>query len=131
MLKKILLLLFAFVCGYVAISLLPRANLDNLPYIVSDLIMNPVRFFIGMLAFIMTTSVLSTFVKSAYEQTLYWIMKKQQLTASVAIDYSSIFCYLLLMKKSILIAIFLLIFSLIMGVLSIERSKEVLEERGY
>lgn len=131
MLKKILLLLFAVFCGLLTISLLPLHDLNDPSFIMANLILNPVRFFLGMTTFIITVLVLSTFIKSAIEQTFYWMKGESGFHAAIVIDYGSFACYLLFFERSWMITIFLVIFAVIFAVSSLELKKDISKERSY
>lgn len=118
MLKKLLICFIAYVCGLLTIAFFPPTNEDNLSLFISHLIINPFRFFLGTIAFMVTTSALSTMFSSLFEQTYKWLIKKQSFTATLAIDFVSLLCYFFLIKKSLLITMLLLIFALFYGAIT-------------
>ena len=124
MLKKLLLCVIAYVCGLLTISFLLPKNVDNLALFISQLIINPFRFFLGTLAFMVTTIALSTLVSSLLEQTHKWLIKKQCFTRTLAIDYVSLLCYLFLIKKSLLITLLLLISAVFYGIITADLHAE-------
>ena len=131
MIKKVLVIFISIVGGYLTILSLPGLDGRTFLSIFSELILNPFRYFLGMVAFIATAFALSSFMKSTIEQTFSLFRKKQKLNASIIIDYSSFCCYLFFIKKSVLITVLLLIFSTIIGISAIENKKDDLKERGY
>lgn len=105
---KLFIFLFAFSSGYLTISILPRMTFNDLSFFISALILNPVRFIIGMIAFITTILAFSYFVRS---------MIKSRKT--IVIDIILFLAFFLLIRFSLLVTILLIVFSIIFGILTV------------
>ncbi len=116
---KIFTFLFAVISGYLTIFILPSMTFDDLSFFITALILNPVRFFIGMIAFIATVLAFSYIIRSLIESRKTFV-----------IDIVLFFSFLLLMKFSVLVTLLLVVFSIVFGVLTVNdvgksRSDEV------
>lgn len=116
---KIFTFFFAVSSGFLTISILPSMTFDDLSFFITALILNPVRFFVGMIAFIATVLAFSHIIRSLIESRKTFI-----------IDISLFCSFLLLMKFSVLVTLLLVAFSIVFGILTVNdvsksRSDEV------
>lgn len=115
---KIFIFLFAFISGFLTISILPSTTFGDLSFFISSLILNPVRFFIGMIAFIATVL--------AYSHNVRSLIRSRK---TFVIDIFLFFSFFLLMKFSVLVTLLLVTFSIVFGILTVnDRSKSRSDE---
>lgn len=105
---KIFIFLFAFTSGFLTISLFPAMTYDDLSFFITALILNPLHYFIGMIAFITTVLAFSYIVRS--------LIKSRK---TFAIDIILFLSFFLLMRFSVLLTLLLVIFSFIFGILTV------------
>lgn len=124
MIKKIILWMVSYVFGYLTIMFFPNLDLQNLSFFLAEFILNPLRFFLGMITFMITILVFSSFIRSAIEQTYQWIWRKKRLTISLILDYSIGISYFLLLQVSVWLTIIFLIFSSFYGIITADFEQE-------
>lgn len=131
MLIKIIIWISCYVLGRITIYFLPKVDLQNLPFFISELIMNPLRFFLGMITLIMTVLLLSVYIKSIIEETYSLLMRKNFPSFLLIYDYSIFFCYLLLSKESVAITALLLVLSVSYGIISVDLKRKDIYGADY
>lgn len=131
MLIKIIIWISCYVLGRLTIYFLPKVDLQNLPFFISELIMNPLRFFLGMITLIMTVLLLSVYIKSIIEETYSLLMRKKFPSFLFIYDYSIFFCYLLLSKESVAITALLLVLSVSYGIISVDLKRNDIYGADY
>ncbi|HHW35974.1 MAG TPA: hypothetical protein GXX18_01515 [Bacillales bacterium] len=104
---KFFIFFFAFISGYLTISILPRMTFTDLSFFISALILNPLRFFLGMIGFITTVLALSHFVRSLVQS-----------HKTLVIDIILFLAFFLLIRFSVLVTILLVVFSIVFGILT-------------
>ncbi|KEF40575.1 hypothetical protein M670_00602 [Schinkia azotoformans MEV2011] len=106
---KLFIFLFAFISGFFTISIFPSLTFDDVSFFISALILNPIRFFIGMIAFIMTGLAFSYIVRS--------LIKSRK---TLVIDLFLFFSFFLLMRFSVLLTLLMVVFSIVFGILTVD-----------
>lgn len=117
---KFFVFLFAFINGYLTISIFSGIDFYDRSFFISALILSPVRFFIGMITFTTTFIAFSYIVRSLLEGTIVWINGVSNFSKALRVDYLLFISFLGLMKFSVLITLLLVIFSIIFGILPVD-----------
>lgn len=120
MIIKLFIFIFAFMCGFFAISVFPSMAIDDLSFFISALILSPVRFFLGMIGFITTIIAFSYIIRSLIAATVRRVKGNPNSGRSLAIDYFLFFTFFLLMKFSVLITLLLVVFSIVFCILTVD-----------
>lgn len=131
MLIKIIIWISCYGLGRLTIYFLPMVDLQNVSFFISELIMNPLRFFLGMITLIMTVLLLSVYIKSIIEETYSLLMRKKFPSFLLIYDYSIFFCYLLLSKESVAITALLLVLSVSYGIISVDLKRKDIYGADY
>lgn len=117
MIIKFFIFIFAFISGFLTISIFPSINISDLSFFISALILNPVRFFLGMIGFITTILAFSYIIKSLIEGTVLGIKGAPNIRTSLVTDYLLFFAFFLLMRFSVLVTLLLIGFSIVFGMI--------------
>ncbi len=106
---RLFIFIFAFMSGFFTISIFPSMTFDDMSFFISTLILNPVRFFIGMIAFITTVLAFSYIVRSLIQS-----------RKTVVIDLLLFFAFFLLLRYSVLLTLLMVAFSIVFGILTVD-----------
>ena len=130
-LRDIMYLLIGYIGGLFAIRNLPLIT-GEWGILISEIILYPARFFIGMIYFFVSFIALSSLLRQGLEQVYNFLLKKKKPSKPILIlNLGVIGCFYLFVKETMKYTIhsfgvvfILLIFTLFYGMISIDFKRE-------
>jgi hypothetical protein len=131
MLKKLMLLAAATLSSHLFIRWFPITKPLSATYVILSLIMDPLHYFMAMVAFFIAFLSHSMLIKSIIEETYSFIKGREVRWREAVICYGDVDSFLFLWQAGQWQTILILCFSLVYGMISVDLSRNQIVDQQY